>query len=364
MPFSYNQRQKSRSNSGLRYYPLIKGRQAVGNWQAGIAQNQRGALAAPPELSRDKTPPTASRAAALKQAWQSQQEENPPGMPGRQGMQSAQGMFNQSHPGMPVTQGANSPFAPAMPAAPAVQSQPVDPAERLRSLNKNLPDGVHYEPLDAKTLQQLQASRGGSSKAQQQPPQQQPVQQPASQVIPQQNASQPFAAQAAPPQSMPPQPVLSNAASPHSASPAPHDTSLSEAEIIKAESIERLIQDERNAHVFYTHLATLSPRSDFSAILNSIADGCSQRMDSCSKLLNGLYERTYAPAETAVNTPVSFDEGVALAVREENKTLRSLADMQAAADAKAAGTLQQIINRKLVDHNILHFMVTETRSFK
>lgn len=347
-PFFRNQKNKrntQQSETDLRYYPLLRGRQAVSEMQASIAANQRSALNAELLSEQTENPPfSASGAETRPQEWQrqaSQQMQTPPMQRSpiqRSPMQRPQTPYPQGP--MPPVQPRPPAFAQAPPMnAPAQPNAPMnDAVSQFKRANQNLPDGVRYEPIDEKTLQMLRAADKAPPSAP-----------PAPSAISQPSAAPQHAAAPSPSSVRPP-----------SDAPSHEQRALSDTENEHAEALERLMQDERNAYTFYTHLSKQSPRTDFKTVLGNIAESCSRRVEVYGGLLEGLFERAYTPTETAVNTRVSFEDGVALAVREENKILRTLAEMQeAASDKRTAETIQHIINRKLVDHNMLHFMVTD-----
>jgi hypothetical protein len=177
-------------------------------------------------------------------------------------------------------------------------------AERIKELNRNLPDGVHYEPLDADALRRLQ---GGAATP------------------------------------MPPPPELPFTPVP----PTPFSEKTNAL-------LERLIQDERNSVVFYTYLAEAAPFDDAAESLKSIAEGCGQRQ----KIYGGMYQKLtgkeFTPKESKINTGIPFREGVALALSEENKSVRALTDwLDSGPDNATASTVQNIINKKIVNANLL-----------
>lgn len=115
-----------------------------------------------------------------------------------------------------------------------------------------------------------------------------------------------------------------------------------------------MMQDERNAHIFYNHLSRVAPREEYSAVLAEISMQCRQRVDTYAILLNKLCSSEFSPQETAVNTLVAFDEGITLAIAEENKSLRALTEwLDTLEDAAVARTVQNIINRKMLSHHQL-----------
>jgi hypothetical protein len=194
---------------------------------------------------------------------------------------------------------------------PSFTSGPYNPVEQFQRLNQDLPDGVRFEPLDERTRQIMRD-------AGQLPP---PVPQP---------AGYPSAG--------------------HSAAVSPPVVQV----------LEDLIQDESNAYIFYSHLSGLAQRDDFTSIIGNMAENCQQYAHLYQGLLNRLYAQSFEPEEAAVNTQVNFDTGLALAVQEENKSLRALADLQELLnDTESVRTVQNIINKKIIGHNMLTFIKAE-----
>jgi rubrerythrin len=185
---------------------------------------------------------------------------------------------------------------------------PMGMAERLKQLNRNLPDGVHYEPLDANALRQLQSGA---------------------------------ATPTPPPPELPFTPVP----------PTPFSEKTNAL-------LVRLIQDERNSVVFYTHLAEDAPGEDIAESLKKIAEGCGQRQKTYGEMYQKLTGKEFTPKESKINTGIPFRDGVALALSEENKSVRALTDwLDSRPDSATAFTVQNIINKKIVNANLLSLLI-------
>lgn len=298
------------------------------------------------------------------------------------------------------------------------QSQDIPPeraVERFRRANHGLPDGVRYEPLDEQTMRMLRenghlpeapvpspppkamlpatpqqtvpeispvpshapivdtatgfpsavGSMGVPTAMPNFTPQQpvnppipsfvppQPVSPPMPSFVPQQPVSPPVL-NLAPPQStslVKPEAESSNSAS----EPPPSSPTSLSTEI--GTILERMAQDERNALLFYSHIAPSAPRKDMADALTDIANDCEQRMHIYSSLLARHFKRNFTPEKAEINTRLNFDEGIALALSEENKSLRSLAELlEDLNDSEVAKIIQGVINKKVVNHNMLSLL--------
>ena len=195
------------------------------------------------------------------------------------------------------------PQQPMTPQPP--QNTPPSPeqaVQQFRRVNKGLPDGVRYEPLDETTMQLLR-DNGHLPKEQPQ------VSTPAMPALP------------------PVPPVFSG-----------------EEQEQTVKTIQRLIQDERNAHVFYSHLEGFA----------DIAKSCLTHMKQLKEMLASQYGNEFAPAETEINTQLEFGDAVALALVEEEKSLRVLTELlDEVKNAECERVIQRVINRKIVNYNQL-----------
>ncbi|MDR1664636.1 MAG: ferritin-like domain-containing protein [Clostridiales bacterium] len=299
------QPQPARKND-LRHYPLLKGLQDVNVQQASMAAAQRVSLNA------------------------SQNVFNNPEL----AQQNLQSVVPEDEPPEPAFTGD-----PAPPFVPPVRPN-ISPAEQLQRINQSLPDGVRYEPMDENTLRILRATG------------RLPVTQPP--VMPQPPSRNNIVRQFMGPQAQafPPPPVVASPpaqAPPYVRTPDSIDP--------RVQILESLIQDESNGYVFYSHLAGLSNRADFRAALGGVAEDCQSRIQIYNELLERMFSHRFEPSEVAVNTRVNFKDGLTLAIQEENKSLRTLSDLlEKLQDNLAERAVQNIINKKIIGHNLLSFM--------
>jgi len=253
-------------------------------------------------------------------------------------------------------------------------AQPITPDQAVQFFqraNKGLPDGVRYEPLDDATMRLLrehghlphapegpqtadqpmqapQASRE-PMQAPPMPPQQgqaaMPIVQPPS--LPQMSTS---------PMSMPP-------STPWTASPLAaashtpqHAASTSDTQSL-SKTIQGLIQDERNAHIFYSSLAKIAPASNVESALADIANDSRLHTTRYSEVLLKQFGHGFEPVETEINTGLEFKDALALALEEENKSLRALTRLlENVANAESEIVIQRVINKKIVNYNQLEML--------
>jgi len=202
------------------------------------------------------------------------------------------------------------------------QSSPEQAAQQFRRVNQTLPDGVRYEPLDDDTMRLLRDN--GHLPAEPKP-----------------------AAATAPtaiPQSPPPHPIAE-----------PPQIHTKDDNIVKI--IEGLIQDERNAHVFYSSLAMSVTIGSISSALTDIAKDCQHHTQQLTQLLANHYGGSFTPEEAAINTGMELQSALALALVEENKSLRVLAELSVS-NTESEKVIQRIINKKIVNYNQLIRLTT------
>jgi len=250
---------------------------------------------------------------------------------------------NMAAPVMPQPPHMTNPVMPRLPAVPASppsnQHSPEQAVQQFRRVNRGLPDGVRYEPLDENTMQLLR-EKGHLPEL----PEPLPTvpQHSASPSAPVQNHVSP-GIEAAPYHMPAPSPAKEAASLPMT--PVQHD-------IIKI--IEGLIQDERNAHIFYSHLAAAALSQNVASALEQIAKDCKLHVQHLSEMLVVQFGRGFAPQEAEINTGLEMKSAVLLALEEENKVSRTLAGLlDMVNNVEMEKIIQRIINRKVVNYNQL-----------
>ena len=181
-----------------------------------------------------------------------------------------------------------------------------------------LPDGVRMEPLDEKTLKELQ-----------------------SRVIsaPSSNTENPSPAQAEASQS---QSSRSN-------------KSVFQMDVMEA--LGQFIQNERNGEIFYRNLADMAIYDEHRSFIEEISSDNKKRRSSLDELYAKHKGSGYSIAESEINTTVDFKNGIALAIKEESRALRQLSQLyEKIKDPDAARVINSILYRKTGDLSMLHYI--------
>ena len=227
-------------------------------------------------------------------------------------------------PQMAPMQPQQQPSQPQITISPQPPS-PEKAAQHFRSINKSLPDGVMYEPIDDDIVRLLK-DNGHLPKSQ---PQSAPVSQHAQQTL------------QSPPQPIPPPPQITS------------------PEIAK--TIENLAQNERNAQIFYSSISSGISSDETKKSLSLLAEGCKARTSQYIQILQVHFNSQFTPQEKELNTNLPFNDAISLAISEENKALSTLSNLL----DRAEGTpferqLERIISKKVVSHQILLSVHTTT----
>lgn len=237
---------------------------------------------------------------------------------------------------------------------PMQQTEPLPPenaAERFQQANRALPDGVRFEPLDEETkaaLKKLGMSPPEPPKSVPAPPEPAPA--PTLAQAPQMPLASPTAH---PPQIAPPVPRPGPI--PPQKQPEPPITIAQETPE-SAELLKRLIQDDRNASVYYQYLSEIAPTDSAKETLQSIAKDNEKRCQKYQHILQGLHNMSFEPQSTDINTTVGFNTGVQIAVSEEGKILEAMAELiDNLADKGSANIMQNLLNRRMIRLNWLQW---------
>jgi len=218
------------------------------------------------------------------------------------------------------------------------QATPERAAEQFRRVNKSLPDGVRYEPLDEETVRLLRDNGHLSEQ-----PQSQPMQQ---MTAPQQvqitDTRTP----------MIPQPQIPSFVT--EAPPVPPPPSISPLSPEIAGIFELLAQDERNAQVFYGHFSRNAPNPEVKEALAGISKECGIRLRQYAGLLVQHFNRQFFPEETEINIGIKFADAISLALLEENKSLIILAELlDKVGGTNAEKEVQRILSKKIINNQLL-----------
>jgi len=236
------------------------------------------------------------------------------------------------------------------------QSSPEQAVKQFRRANQGLPDGVRYEPLDETTMRLLRenghlppAPEPPSSATSTVPsamPSATPSAMPSPVIMPPATPQLPIMAeQLSPqPQATPPVTLAPQGEAPHSA----HE----QQSIISI--VEGLVQDERNAQIFYSHFALSTENRVIATALDEIANDCHRHTQQLTGMLTNQFGVGFVPIEAEINTVVDLQGALTLALMEENKTLRALAELlDTINNSDAEKIIQRIINKKIVNYNQL-----------
>jgi len=208
-------------------------------------------------------------------------------------------------------------FPPATPQKEPIPSSPQTAVEHFRRVNKGLPDGVMYEPLDKETLELLKSQAQPKEVA---PPKELPV--------------------PAPLNSLPPVP-------PPADTPPPAAT-IAPADI--ADVLEMLAQDERNAFIFYSHFAKIGHKKN----LSTLAQDSEMRMNNYIQILKSGFNRDFTPKETDINVNLSLVHAINLAITEEHKGLTKLSGLlDKTTDTSLEKRIQGALQKKIISQQVL-----------
>lgn len=327
----------------LRFYPLTPGaqtRQHSGNSAYPVpplSQRPQHPLNPLNPLHRAATPTAPSTPPVPKRATVPPQHRQPPLPPNQASLPQAAPM---PHP----MQSVQSPQPPQSPQSP--QSA----AEQFRRINKNLPDGVMYEPLDEDIMRLLKDNGHIKQSPTPQPTASAPLPSTPHTAAPTQPIPAPHTNPPNYPTSMPhhnpPQPPT------QPSQPIPPAPTIALEPMIAA--LKALAQDEENSKIFYTNLATQAPTDPLKKALADLAIDCESRKQNYMAILKENFSQDFTPETKAVNTNVSYREGITLAQTEENKALTTLGSLlDQAKDTTLERQLERIVYRKIIRYQLL-----------
>jgi len=203
---------------------------------------------------------------------------------------------------------------------------PENAAEQFRRINKNLPDGVMFEPLD-EDIMRLLKENGHLEKKQSAP-------QNAAPQPPRQTTQQPA-------MPMPPSPATT-----------PPPTNIEFEKITT--TLQKLAQNEQNAHIFYSGIAKNAPADETKKSLTDMAGDCNARLTQYIQILQTHFNLTFVPAVKDINTAMPFEQAISLAILEENKALTTLGELlDHAEETSLERQIQRILSKKIVAHQLL-----------
>ena len=200
---------------------------------------------------------------------------------------------------------------PQPPPEPELQPPPTPEtaAARIQQVNRTLPDGVRYEPIDEETwaaLRKMQKSQMEEQK--------------------QKDAQKKEETKVSPTSTAP-----SNAAPVEAASQvhAPPTESIPGQALL-----ESLIQDERNASIFYEHLSKSASSNEIISTLQEISKASNSRHSFYQRMLEEVYDGSYEVRDIIIKANIPFRQGIQIALREEAKIMLSMTKLIDQSDNK------------------------------
>jgi len=327
--------------------------------------------ASQPRQPGRQTQPPATQARRTNNMAQQRPEYTmaPPQMPGRATPHAAQNPRQHtalSPTPQPQPQHSNMAMPHTAPNNPANMTPPQPPspeqaAQHFRRTNKGLPDGVRFEPLDEETMRLLRDNGHlpPAPPATGQQPQANLATTPQPQLNPtaaQQSQTNPTPLQDNPVATQQPQtaPVATSQPTHHPSTPATPQPSTDPKTQNLTGIIQELIQDERNAHVFYSHLSKTAPHKPMADALSNIATDNTNHTHKLTQILTTQFNQTFEPTQAEINTGLELKDALTLALEEENRSQRILAELlETITNPESEKKIQHILNKKIVNYNQL-----------
>ncbi len=212
--------------------------------------------------------------------------------------------------------------------------------------NGALPDGITLQPIDQGTMAHLGALMPAAQPlSPQQPSQQQPYQNPGQTHGSQQNAGNlPHA-----------QPPAVNGFSEANGVVAPQPVQSR----INSDKLRDFIQNERNAGLFYEHLAARAPEHH-RQLLRELRDESSQRRSRLEEIFRQQEGQEIQIRESDINDNLNYRDGINLAILEESRAIKELSSvcdtLHSSNDELSARRINSILYKKIGDLGILWSM--------
>jgi len=125
------------------------------------------------------------------------------------------------------------------------------------------------------------------------------------------------------------------------------------------EAFAAFIQNEHNGAIFYTNLSKKAPNSEYQGYLSKIVNNCDVRGDKLGKTYTQLRGETITPAESNIERPSIFTNGLRSAILQETNAIHELARLyESTADPSVAKMLNSQIHSKTGDIALLNMMLT------
>ena len=123
------------------------------------------------------------------------------------------------------------------------------------------------------------------------------------------------------------------------------------------EQLEKFMQNERNGAVYYERLAAIAEGSSQAEALRGISESCSERMRSYNALYRKQNAVDFQTSETQVMSVRTLQQGITLALKEEEFTVNELIKLyESMSDVEARHVLSAQLYKKISDLGTLHRM--------
>ena len=240
---------------------------------------------------------------------------------------------------------------------------PQSAVEQFRRINKSLPDGVMYEPLDDETMQLLKNTK--PEPHQHQHNNTSPTPQSAAEQFRRINKSLPDGVMYEPlddetmkllKNAKPESPTLSNSniipPTQQSTVEQPHQEHNTSSQPVSIETLKELAQNEFNAQIFYSSLQ--APSDAIKTSLNIIAEDCNSRIQQLIAILTQHHNIIFAPEKKEINTTLPFKDAITLALTEESKSLLNLNKLlDLPENAPFERKIERIVSKKIINYQML-----------
>jgi hypothetical protein len=92
-------------------------------------------------------------------------------------------------------------------------------------------------------------------------------------------------------------------------------------------TLQELIQDERNSALFYTYLAGIAPTREYAEYLKHVSIQCAAQKDRLCDLHAKHTSQTFKPIESKINNSIKFIAGINWAVEIESAEIDKLCEL-------------------------------------
>jgi len=118
---------------------------------------------------------------------------------------------------------------------------------------------------------------------------------------------------------------------------------------VTSEDFSKFIQNERNASLYYKHLASVSKTAEHKKVLESISQESTARSEELSQIYQNMYGNSYEIKDVRINDTVGFEDGLSLAIDTESKIIKELLEHYNTANEVQSKKIILMINKKFCD---------------